>query len=130
MQSDTRLGIEKIAEKVESYNDEENKEDNIESKEKDEKLEDIKSVKERNRYRICIVRNEIKKTLWMLENEVFYKIIENLSGSEWIENVRYRLKIELNILELLVEKKKERRNKWIQFKGNPLYVWERKSLSF
>ena len=52
MQSDTRLGIEKIADNVESCSDEENKEDNIESKEKDKKLEEVKIVKESNRYRI------------------------------------------------------------------------------
>ena len=42
----------------------------------------------------------------MLENKEFYKIIENLLGSEWIENsVRYTLNMELSNLEILVEKK-------------------------
>ena len=96
MHSNTILGIEKILENVESYNDEENKEDNIESKEKYKKLEEVKIVKESNRYRIGIVRKDIKKALWMLENESFYKVIEIQLGSEWIENVRNTLKIELS----------------------------------
>ena len=38
----------------------------------------------------------------MLENKEFYKIIENLLGSEWIENtVRYSLDMELSNLEPL-----------------------------
>ena len=44
----------------------------------------------------------------MIENKEFDKIIENLLGSEWIENsVRYSLDMELSNLELLVEKKEK-----------------------
>ena len=71
-------------------------------KKKMNSIKEYQEVKERNRYRIQIVRNEIKKTLYMLENKDFYKVIENLLGSqlEADNGIRYNLNMELSNLEL------------------------------
>ena len=64
----------------------EDKEEDFEGRDEkvDEKLENIKVEKERNKNRNRTFRRDIKKAIWMLEqNKEYYELVKKLMGSQF-----------------------------------------------
>ena len=67
----------------------------------DERLKAIKVEKERNKNRIWTFRRDIKKAIWMLEqNKEFYKLVEKLVGSQFAAENGIMYELDMDLINL------------------------------
>ena len=87
----------------------EDKEDDFEVRDEkvDERIEAIKVEKERNKNRIQTLRRNIKKAMWMLDqNKEFYKLVEKLVGSQFAAENGIMYELDMDLINLGQQEKR------------------------